>query len=388
MSVTRPKGFLAAGTHSGIKKDDKLDLAVVLNEGPANVAAAVFTSNEATAHPVRWSKRALEQTGGEARGVVLNSGTANCFTGPKGEEVTTQTAQLAAKTLDVEPSQVIVCSTGIIGHGAAKLGAAVNENLEALIEDASEGGGRRAAEAIMTTDTRPKEAEYVSDAGWSIGGMAKGAGMLAPGLATMLVVLTTDADLTAPQAGAALKEAVSGTFNRLDTDGCMSTNDQVTLLASGASEVRPDPAEFSRGLYDVCLDLAMQLQDDAEGASHTVAIEVSGAPSDEEAEKVARSISRSNLFKTAVFGNDPNWGRIMSAAGAAGVSFEADETEIWINGVRLCAGGGPDEPIDLVDMTPRNVDVEVVMSEGAGTATVWTTDLTYDYVHENSAYTS
>lgn len=388
MTVTTPSGFRASGIPAGIKGEGRLDLALVVNDGPKQAAAAVFTSNRATANPIRWSKKALAASGGNAKAIVLNSGGANCFTGPYGFETTVLTAQETAALLSADVDEVQVCSTGLIGFGGEGFRNAILRSLPRLVETASQAGGEAAAKAIMTTDTRPKTAQYTSPDGWSIGGMAKGAGMLAPGLATMLVVLTTDVSLTSSQADNALREAVETTFNRLDSDGCMSTNDQVTLMASGASDATPSQEAFAEHLRDVCLDLAMQLQSDAEGSTHDIAIQVVGAPSVPDAVAIGRSVSRSNLFKAAVFGNDPNWGRILAAIGTTDTDFDPDQVDVSINGVRVCSGGGPDRPVEDVDMTPRQVDITINLFAGSSEATVWTNDLTHGYVTENSAYSS
>ncbi len=388
MTVTTPKGFRAFGMPAGIRKSGKRDLAIVINDGPQQAAAAVFTSNRATANPIRWSKKALAESGGEAKAVVLNAGTANCFTGPYGYETTVLTAQETARLLKVNPDEIQVCSTGLIGSGGSEFRRSVLTNLPTLVDLASRKGGQAAAEAIMTTDRFPKTAAYKDAEGWKIGGMAKGAGMLAPGLATMLVVITTDAQISSEFAQEALKRAVDTTFNRLDSDGCMSTNDQVTLMASGASWKAPTPSKFEEALHSVCLDLTRQLQEDGEGATHDISIIVSGADSEEDAVDVGRTLARNNLFKAAVFGNDPNWGRILAAIGTSDAHFDPDEVDVSINGVRVCSQGGPDRPISEVDMTPRHVEVALDLAAGDAEATIWTNDLTHGYVHENSAYTT
>ena len=388
MTVTTPKGFRAAGIAAGLKSDSKLDLAIVINDGPSQGAAVVFTSNKVTANPIRWSKRALRDSGGKARAIVLNSGGANCYTGAYGFQTSVETAQETAALLNTSPDEVQVCSTGLIGYGGEEFREAILSSLPRLVSAASTTGGEAAAKAIMTTDTRPKTSSYKSPDGWSIGGMAKGAGMLAPGLATMLVVITTDADLSSADAQQVLAEATDATFNRLDSDGCMSTNDQVTLMVSGAAGVAPTGDEFAEALYAVCLDLALQLQDDAEGATHSIAIEVVGAENVDDAVEVGRSIARNNLFKAAVFGNDPNWGRILAAVGTTDAALDADNVDVTINGVRVCTKGGPDRPVEEVDMTPKQVDVTVNLFAGSQEATVWTNDLTHGYVTENSAYSS
>jgi glutamate N-acetyltransferase/amino-acid N-acetyltransferase len=317
--------------------------------------------------------------------IVLNSGGANCFSGPEGFQTTHATAEAVAAALEVSAGDVLVCSTGLIGEplDRRKVLAGVGAAVAAL----SVGGGTDAARAIMTTDSVEKLA-VGSGGGWTIGGMAKGAGMLAPALATMLVVLTTDADLDSADLDAALREAVRTTFDRLDSDGCTSTNDQVTLLASGASGIRPDPAEFRRVLTAVCDDLARQLMADAEGASHEISIVVRGAATEEDAEEVGRAIARSNLVKAAVFGNDPNWGRVLAAIGTTSADFDPYRVDVAMNGIRVCHAGQPDAPRESVDLTPRAVLVELDLQAGDATATILTNDLTHDYVHENSAYSS
>ncbi|MGN6446793.1 bifunctional glutamate N-acetyltransferase/amino-acid acetyltransferase ArgJ [Amnibacterium sp.] len=383
MSVTAAAGFEAAGVEAGLRSGEGPDLALVVNRGPAAAAAAVFTSNRCTANPIMWSKEVIKD--GVVSAIVLNSGGANCYTGMLGFQVVHETAEAAGRALDLSPGDVLVCSTGLIGEqlDASKVVAGVHRAVAVLAPD----GGADAARAIMTTDTRAKQAVR-RGAGWTIGGMAKGAGMLAPGLATMLVVLTTDADLESADLDAALRSATRVTFDRLDSDGCMSTNDQVTLLASGASGVQADLDEFTALLTEVCLDLALQLQSDAEGAAHDIAIEVRHAADEDEAVEVARAVARSNLFKAAVFGNDPNWGRVLAAVGTTSARFDPFGIDVAMNGVQVCRAGQPDQPRALVDLTDRAVHVLIDLHAGDATATVWTNDLTHDYVHENSAYSS
>lgn len=385
MSVTAPQGFEAAGVAAGLKSTGKPDVAVVVNRGPLKVGAAVFTSNRAKANPIMWSQQAIAD--GVVEAIVLNSGGANCFTGSFGFQTTHQTAEKAGELLDVSSGDVLVCSTGLIGTGDEVFRAKVLEGTTAAIGSLSAEGGEDASLAIMTTDSRPKRA-VVSRGGWMIGGMAKGAGMLAPGLATMLVVITTDAVLDAAQADAALRSATRTSFDRLDSDGCMSTNDQVTLMVSGASGVAPDAAEFAAALAELCADLAEQLQGDAEGASHDIAIEVVGAASEEDAVVVGRSVARNNLFKAAIFGNDPNWGRVLAAIGTTDAAFDPYDVDVSFNGVRVCTAGGPDRPREEVDLTPRATRILIDLKSGDTTATILTNDLTHDYVHENSAYSS
>ncbi len=384
MSVTTPQGFVAAGVACGLKSSGDRDLALIVNQGPSKAAAAVFTSNRAKAHPVIWSQQVIAD--GEVSAIVLNSGGANCFTGPEGFQVTHSTAECVAGMLDdVSAGDVLVCSTGLIGEplDSKKLLDGVAVASQVL----SAEGGHDAALAIMTTDSVPKEGGLSSD-GWSIGGMAKGAGMLAPGLATMLVVLTTDADLTSAELDAALRVVTRTTFDRIDSDGCMSTNDTVALLSSGASGVRPDLDFFTMSLRAVCHSLAEQLITDAEGASHDIRIQVTGAVTEDDAVEVARSVARSNLFKAAMFGNDPNWGRVLAAIGTTGADFDPYSVDVSFNEVRLCHAGAPDRPRTEVDLTGRGIRVLIELHAGDAEAEIYTNDLTHDYVHENSAYSS
>jgi glutamate N-acetyltransferase/amino-acid N-acetyltransferase len=383
VTVTAPAGFEAAGIAAGIKRSGALDLAVIVNRGPSNAGAAVFTSNRAKANPILWSEQVIDD--GRVAAIVLNSGGANCFTGPEGFQVTHRTAEAVGSALGVSSGDVLVCSTGLIGE---QLDAEVLEEgvLSAAARLSTEGGDD-AARAIMTTDTRPKTVVVEGD-GWRIGGIAKGAGMLAPGLATMLVVLTTDANVPADALDAALRSATRTTFDRLDSDGCMSTNDQVTLMASGASGIAPDSDAFTAALTEACRSLALQLQADAEGASHDIAIEVVGAVTEDDAVEVGRSVARNNLFKAAIFGNDPNWGRVLAAIGTTKAPFDPYLVDVSMNGVRVCHAGRPDAPRELVDLTPRATHVLIELHAGEASATIWTNDLTHDYVHENSAYAS
>lgn len=383
MTVTAPAGFEAAGIAAGIKRSGALDLAVVVNRGPSNAAAAVFTSNRAKANPILWSQQAIAD--GQAAAIVLNSGGANCFTGPEGFQVTHHTAETAGAALGVSSADVLVCSTGLIGEQLDI--EVVEEGVLSAIARLTPDGGDDAARAIMTTDSKPKTVVVEGD-GWRVGGIAKGAGMLAPGLATMLVVLTTDALVPSSRLDEALRAATRVTFDRLDSDGCMSTNDQVTLLASGASGVTPDPAAFADAVTEACRSLALQLQADAEGASHDITIEVRGADSEDDAVEVGRSVARNNLFKAAIFGNDPNWGRVLAAIGTTDAPFDPYLVDVSMNGVRVCHAGRPDAPREQVDLTPRATHVLIELHAGEASATIWTNDLTHDYVHENSAYAS
>ena len=383
MSVTVPQGFKASGVRAGLKKSGNLDFALVQNLGPLNSTASVFTTNRCLANPVLWSKEVMAD--GQVSAIVLNSGGANCYTGPEGFHTTHATAEAVANKLGISAGDVIVCSTGLIGEQLDR--AKVLAGVDAAVASLHEDGGFDASEAIMTTDSKPKRAVIKRD-GWSIGGMAKGAGMLAPGLATMLVVLTTDAVLSSAQLDQALRAATRVTFDRLDSDGCMSTNDTVSLMASGASGIEPGLDEFTEALTHACKDLALQLLSDAEGSSHDIAIEVVNAANEDDAVEVGRSVARNNLFKAAIYGNDPNWGRILAAVGVTNAAFDPYDIDVFINGVRVSSKGQPDQSRDLVDLTPRLVEIQISLNAGAQSATVWTNDLTHEYVEENSAYSS
>jgi glutamate N-acetyltransferase/amino-acid N-acetyltransferase len=384
MSVTAAKGFRAAGVAAGLKSGGGLDVALVINDGPNDAAAAVFTSNRCKANPVLWSERTAAD--GRLRAAVLNSGGANCYTGPEGFELTHATAEKVAELAGISALDVLVCSTGLIGpmFDREHMLAGVTAADQALSAD----GGSDAAHAIMTTDTVAKQAVHTSPAGWTVGGMAKGAGMLAPALATMLVVITTDADVDRAGCDAALRGATAVSFDRLDSDGCQSTNDTVALLASGASGIVPDDAEFAEGVRLVCLDLARQLLADAEGADHEISIEVLHAASETDAVEVGRSVARSNLFKAAVFGRDPNWGRILAGVGTTTAAFDPADLDVAMNGVWVCRKSAPGESADAIDLTGRQVSVTIDLKVGEASATIWTNDLTHAYVHENSAYSS
>jgi glutamate N-acetyltransferase/amino-acid N-acetyltransferase len=383
VSVTAPRGFRAAGVTAGLKSSGRSDVALVVNDGPDHAAAAVFTSNRVVAAPVVWSRQVVAD--GRVDAVLLNSGGANACTGAPGFQDTHASAEHVADLLGISAGDVAVCSTGLIGERLPmdRLLAGAEAAAAALATD----GGDAAAEAIMTTDTVAKTAVAQGD-GWSVGGMAKGAGMLAPALATMLVVVTTDAVVEGLDLDAALRASTRTTFDRVDSDGCMSTNDTVLLLASGASGIRPSAEELTNAVTQVCADLARQLVADAEGAHHDIAIEVVGAASEEDAVEVARSVARNNLFKCAVFGNDPNWGRVLAAVGTTSAAFEPNELDVEMNGVQVCRAGGVGEDRSLVDLSPREVRVVVDLHAGDATATVWTNDLTHDYVHENSSYST
>lgn len=384
MSVTHAKGFVAAGVACGLKNSGNKDLALVQNLGPAKNVAAVFTTNRCKANPILWSEQVV--SGGLASAIVLNSGGANCYTGPQGFQTTHATAELVAELLDISAGEVVVCSTGLIGEqlNREKLFSGVRGAATSL----SSSGGESAALAIMTTDKVPKSATRDSELGYRVGAMAKGAGMLAPGLATMLVVITTDAVLEVAELDAALRAATRVSFDRLDSDGCMSTNDQVTLMASGASGIAPDLKEFTALLTSLCEELALKLLDDAEGASHSIHITTSGAATEDEAVEVSRSVARNNLFKAAIFGNDPNWGRILAAVGVTSAQFDPYNIDVSMNGVLISSRGEPARDRSLVDLSARKVEVLIELNSGSAAATVITNDLTHEYVTENSEYSS
>jgi glutamate N-acetyltransferase/amino-acid N-acetyltransferase len=383
MSITLPAGFRAAGVTAGLKQSGKPDLAVIVNDGPDHHGAAVFTGNRVEAAPVTWSRQVLAD--GRVDAVVLNSGGANACTGAAGFADTHRSAEHLAAALGVSPGDVAVASTGLIGEllPMDKITAGIDAAVAAL----SDTGGGDAATAIMTTDTVDKQAA-ATGAGWSVGGMAKGAGMLAPALATMLVVITTDAVADAGSLDAALRAATEITFDRIDSDGCMSTNDTVLLMSSGASGITPSAAELSGAVTSVCADLARALIADAEGAQHDIEIEIRSAASVPDALEVARAIARNNLFKCAVFGGDPNWGRVLAAVGTTRAAFDPATLDVSINGIQVCRAGGVGQDRMLIDMGARDVHVVVDLHAGAQRATIWTNDLTHDYVHENSAYST
>ena len=390
VTVTAPKGFRAAAVAAGLKASGGSDVAVVLNDGPDATAAGVFTANKVKAAPVLWSQQVLRA--GIVRAVVLNSGGANACTGPQGFQDTHATAEYAAarltaasRRLVVGAADIAICSTGLIGERLPmpKLLAGIDAAVRGLSRD----GGTAAAEAIMTTDTRPKTTTVAGD-GWSVGGMAKGAGMLAPALATMLCVLTTDAVAGSTTLDDVLREATRTTFDRLDSDGCQSTNDTVLLLASGASGLQPTTDELADAVTKACRDLARQLLGDAEGSTKDITIEVRAAASEADAVEAGRAVARSNLVKTALYGADPNWGRILSAVGTTGADFGADAVSVAINGVWVCRGGAASDDRSTVDLSDRDVHIIVDLGAGTDTATVWTNDLSVAYVHENSAYST
>ena len=386
MTLTTPQGFRAAGVAAGLKSTGALDLALVVNDGPAHAAAGVFTRNKVKAAPVLWSQQVL--TTGRLRAVVLNSGGANACTGPEGFQTAHATAEKAAEALGCAPLEVAVCSTGLIGKQLPREAvlAGVEAAAAALGDDAP--SALAASTAIMTTDTVAKQSAYTDVSGWSIGGTTKGAGMIAPSMATMLTVLTTDAVVDAPVLDEALRAAVRVSFDRLDVDGSMSTNDTVLVLASGASGVAVDPSAFTTALTALCRDLAQQMQADAEGVTKRITVRVTGAATEDDAVTVARTIARDSLVKTAIFGSDANWGRIAAAAGYADAAVDPDRLDIVVNGVLLCRGGVAAGGRTDADLSGKEVLVEVALGLGAGTADILTTDLSHAYVEENSAYSS
>ncbi|NKQ58775.1 bifunctional glutamate N-acetyltransferase/amino-acid acetyltransferase ArgJ [Amycolatopsis sp. K13G38] len=386
MTVTGPKGFRAAGVAAGIKASGALDLALVVNDGPQQAAAGVFTRNVIKAAPVLWSQEVLRHQ--RLRAVVLNSGGANAATGPGGFQDTHATAEKVAEVLDTGAIEIAVCSTGLIGERLPMDAVLSGVDTAAKALEATPESGLAAATAIMTTDTKPKQSWKSHQHGWSIGGMAKGAGMLAPNLATMLSVITTDAALEPDALDAALRAATRATFDRLDVDGGTSTNDTVLLLSSGASAVSPGLDDFTELLTAVSLDLVHQLRADSEGATKDVDIVVCGAASEQDAITVARTVAEDNLVKTALFGSDPNWGRVAMAVGRARAEVDANAVSITINGVTLFANGVPAADRSEADLSGRAIEIVIDLGVGASTTTVYTTDLSHGYVEENSAYSS
>jgi glutamate N-acetyltransferase/amino-acid N-acetyltransferase len=383
VSVTAPAGFRAAGVAAGLKSSGAPDVAVVVNDGPDDAAAAVFTTNRFPAAPVQWSRQVLRS--GRLRAVVLNSGGANACTGPEGFQDTHATAEHLAAELGIGAVDVAVASTGLIGVRLPmdKLLPGVTAAVKGLADD----GGDDAARAIMTTDSVPKTTVQRGE-GWTIGGIAKGAGMLAPSLATMLVVLTTDAVVPADVLQTALEAATAVSVERVDSDGCLSTNDTVLALANGASGVTPTAEEFTAALTAAATDLAMQLLADAEGSTKDIAITVRNAATEADALTAGRACARNNLLKTALFGNDPNWGRVLAAVGTTDAAFQADQVDVSINGVTVCRSGSIGDPREGVDLSGRQVTIEVDLKAGTEQATIWTNDLSIAYVHENSAYST
>jgi glutamate N-acetyltransferase / amino-acid N-acetyltransferase len=383
VTVTAPKGFRASGVVAGLKDSGAPDLAVVVNDGPVRAAAGVFTRNRVQAAPVLWTRQVVQ--GGQVDAVVLNSGGANACTGPGGFQDTHRTAEVLAERLGTGAARVAVCSTGLIGVRLPM--DLLLPGLDKAVTDLHDDGGDDAARAVMTTDSVPKQAVARTEQ-FTVGGLAKGAGMLAPALATMLSVVTTDAVADPALLDDVLREAVRTTFERVDSDGCLSTNDTVLLLASGASGHEPARDELQAAVTAVCADLARQLVADAEGASKEVCVEVIGAAHEDDAVEVARSVARNNLLKCALAGEDPNWGRVLAAVGTTAAAFEPDLLDVAMNDVQVCRGGAVGEDRSLVDLSGRTVRITVDLHAGDAAATVWTNDLTEAYVHENSAYST
>ncbi|AEV75147.1 glutamate N-acetyltransferase/amino-acid acetyltransferase [Mycolicibacterium rhodesiae NBB3] len=389
--VTAPAGFRATGIAAGIKVSGALDLALVFNEGPDHAAAAVFTRNKVKAAPVLWSQQVL--TTGRLRAVVLNSGGANACTGPGGFQDTHATAEAVAAALsdwgtETGAIEVAVCSTGLIGDRLPM--DKVLAGITAIVHEMAGGltGGEEAARAIMTTDTVPKQVALHHSGNWTVGGMAKGAGMLAPSLATMLSVITTDAAASSEALDQALRKATARTFDRLDVDGSCSTNDTVLLLASGASEITPSQTDLEDAVLRVCDDLCAQLQADAEGVTKRILVTVTGAESEQDALTAARVVARDSLVKTALFGSDPNWGRVLAAVGMAPVALEPDRITVSFNGSAVCVDGVGAPGAREVDLSGEVIDVTIDLGVGDSQASIRTTDLSHAYVEENSAYSS
>ncbi len=389
--VTAPAGFRATGVSAGIKASGALDLALVFNEGPDYGAAGVFTRNKVKAAPVLWSQQVL--TTGRLRAVILNSGGANACTGPEGFQDTHATAEAVAAALsdwgtETGAVEVAVCSTGLIGDRLPM--DRVLSGVREVVHEMAGGltGGEEAARAIMTTDTVPKQVALHHPGKWTVGGMAKGAGMLAPSLATMLSVITTDAVADAAALDQALRAATALTFDRLDVDGSCSTNDTVLLLASGASAIAPSQSELDDAVLRVCDDLCAQMQADAEGVTKRITVTVTGAVTEPEALIAARTVARDSLVKTALFGSDPNWGRVLAAVGMAPITLDADRITVSFNGSPICVNSVGAPGAREVDLSGTDIDVTVDLGVGVGVASIRTTDLSHGYVDENSAYSS
>ncbi len=389
--VTAPAGFKATGIAAGIKASGALDLALVFNEGPDHAAAGVFTRNQVKAAPVLWSQQVL--TTGRLRAVILNSGGANACTGPQGFQDTHATAEAVAAALsdwgtETGAIEVAVCSTGLIGDRLPMDN--VLSGVQEVVHEMAGGltGGEEAARAIMTTDTVPKQVALHHPDKWTVGGMAKGAGMLAPSLATMLSVITTDAVADAAALDRALRRATALTFDRLDVDGSCSTNDTVLLLASGASEIASSQSDLDDAVLRVCDDLAAQLQADAEGVTKRIVVTVTGAATEDDALTAARVVARDSLVKTALFGSDPNWGRVLAAVGMSPFTVDPDRITVSFNGFPVCVNGTGVPGARDVDLSGADIDVTVDLDLGGAQASIRTTDLSHGYVEENSAYSS
>jgi glutamate N-acetyltransferase/amino-acid N-acetyltransferase len=383
MSVTAAKGFLASGVSAGLKSSGKKDVALIVNQGPKFDAAAVFTSNKVKAAPVIWTQEVIKNK--QLKAVVLNSGGANACTGPDGFADTHKSAEYVAELLSIGAIEVGVCSTGLIGNrlDMPKLIKGIEQAHQHLKND----GGDDAAEAIITTDSHKKTAK-LENQGWNIGAIIKGAGMLAPDMATMLCVITTDADISDLDHQLILQSATDKTLNRIDSDGCTSTNDTVILMSSGASGIKPSKGDFEKQLHLLMSDLASLLINDAEGATKVITIDVINAKSESDAVNVGRSIARNNLLKCAMFGEDPNWGRILAAVGTAEATLNSDLIDVYLNGLQVCGNGAAIAASEKVDLKDRSIQIRVDLKIGSGKATIFTNDLSTQYVHENSAYST
>ena len=377
-----PQGFRSASVAAGLKTTGALDLTIIENQGPNFTAAAVFTTNKVVAAPVTWSRQVAK--GGIVRAVVLNSGGANACTGPQGFADTHKTAEHVGQSLDVSSGEVIVCSTGLIGELLPM--PKIIAGIESIVPLLSNDGLQTSAQAIMTTDSVPKIATANSK-GAEFAGIAKGAGMLAPALATMLSVIMTDAVVSA-NAQEIFQRATDRTYNRIDSDGCTSTNDTVLFMSSGASGVTITDHELEDMLMQVCGSLSAQLIADAEGSTKTVAIKVVNAASEKDAVEVGRACARNNLLKAAIFGGDPNWGRVLAAVGTADAQMDPLAIDVKLNGVQVCTNSAPDGDKTTVKFDARLVEIDIDLKVGTSTATIMTNDLTHDYVHENSAYST
>ncbi|MEY3387450.1 MAG: hypothetical protein RI944_223 [Actinomycetota bacterium] len=382
MSVTYPLGFIAAGINCGLKEEKK-DISLIVNQGPNFDATAVFTTNQIKAAPVLWSKEVLKTL--KLKAVLLNSGGANACTGSKGYQNTHESAELTGKLLNIGAADVAVCSTGLIGKQLNM--EKIKRGINYLVENLSTNGGIDAAEAILTTDSHIKNIELDAQK-YKIGAMIKGAGMLAPDLATMLCVITTDADISKLNFKQILINAVNETLNRLDSDGCTSTNDSVILMSSGASGFQPESKDFEESLLKVLKELSILLINDAEGSTKNIEILINNARTEEEAVEIGRLIARNNLLKCAFFGEDPNWGRILAALGNTSSKIDQDKIDVRINDVLVCESGMSCDDEVKVDLSKRNIKVEVDLNLDDKSATIWTNDLSIKYVHENSAYSS
>lgn len=377
-----PQGFRSASVAAGLKSTGALDLTIIENQGPNFTAAAVFTTNKVVAAPVTWSRQVAK--GGIVRAVVLNSGGANACTGPQGFADTHKTAEHVGQSLNVSSGEVIVCSTGLIGELLPM--PKIIAGIESIVPVLSNDGLQTSAQAIMTTDSVPKIATANFN-GAEFAGIAKGAGMLAPALATMLSVIMTDA-VVSESAQEIFQRATDRTYNRIDSDGCTSTNDTVLFMSSGASGVTITDHELEDMLMEVCGSLSAQLIADAEGSTKSVAIKVVNAASEKDAVEVGRACARNNLLKAAIFGGDPNWGRVLAAVGTADAQMDPLAIDVKLNGVQVCTNSAPDGDKTTVKFDARLVEIDIDLKVGTSTATIMTNDLTHDYVHENSAYST